>query len=379
MPRARSGPLFELAGQWVGREPGRANLYRFWNDPGTGRQCRESLGTGDLEKAKLVFAKAVLQNAPKTPNSPLAAVLVQYFTERTDKLPSKKQSRNAGKILLRCWGQTMKANAITDAKQKEFAIWSLEQGFGLPYVARNLTVLKAALNHAGVTPPAKIVTTESTMRDRWGLTSKAPRKVFIPGDDELARVLQAKMPEKLRRWMIISLLTACRPEAALDVTPSAWRRGIRVLELNPPGRAQNKKFRPIVRVPRVLAVMLEQWEKEGVAEFSGRFCGYTTIEGVKTALDRVVSRPGMPPLSTYSFRHKAASVLRQSRVPEDQISVQLGHKRKDLRTTAGYGEFSPDYLKDASRALDAWALKLRRLVNSHGIPTNVRTLRKAAA
>lgn len=92
--------------------------------------------------------------------------------------------------------------------------------------------------------------------------------------------------------------------------------------------------------------------------FNANFCGYTTIDGVKSALQRVLAKnPELPPLSTYSFRHKAATVLRAARVPEDQIALQLGHRRRDLRMTAGYGEFDPDYLKDAARALDAWALK----------------------
>jgi hypothetical protein len=51
---------------------------------------------------------------------------------------------------------------------------------------------------------------------------------------------------------------------------------------------------------------------------------------------------------------KAVTVLRRARVPEDQVSELLGHKRPNLRTTAGYGDWDPDYQREAAAALDAW-------------------------
>ncbi len=91
----------------------------------------------------------------------------------------------------------------------------------------------------------------------------------------------------------------------------------------------------------------------------------------------------LPLISTYSFRHKVATVLRQGRVSEDQVSQMLGHRRVNLRTTGGYGEWSPDYLADAANAIDAWFLRVQkhcsRSLFSHGNPTNIRTRKKSAA
>lgn len=380
MPRARAKPLFELAGQWIAAEPGKRNLFRYWTEPGTSRTRRETLGTADLGEAKLRFAAIVLQSGPKTPRSLLSAVLLPYFEEHTDKLPSAKQSRSAGRVMLKCWGDEIRVNELTEAKQKEFALWATAQGFGLPYVARVLTVLRAALTHGNVAAPDKIIATEAKMRARWSVkSSKAPRRPFIPTDDELVRILAADMPERLRRWIVISLLTNCRPEAALDLAPGSRRRDAGTLDLNPEGREQNKKVRPIVREPRALRAIFDRWERGGLAEYGGRFCGYTSVEGVKSALQRLRAEIGQPRLSLYSFRHKVTTVLRSRRVSEDQISMMLGHKRRDQRTTAGYGEFAPDYLKDAARALDSWFLALRRKRNSHHTPTTVSARTKAAA
>lgn len=143
MPRPRKNPLFEFGGQWIGREPGRGHFYRYWTDSADGRTHRESLGTADLEEAKELLAQIVVARAPKTSDSLLSAVLLDYFEQHTDKLPSKKQSRNAGRVMLKCWGAAVRVSALTDDKQRRFAVWCVDQNFSLAYVARNLTVLTA--------------------------------------------------------------------------------------------------------------------------------------------------------------------------------------------------------------------------------------------
>jgi hypothetical protein len=58
--------------------------------------------------------------------------------------------------------------------------------------------------------------------------------------------------------------------------------------------------------------------------------------------------------STYSFRHKVATILRQARVSEDEIALWMGHRRPHLRMTFEYGEWDPGYLANAQAAIDAW-------------------------
>ncbi len=152
----------------------------------------------------------------------------------------------------------------------------------------------------------------------------------------------------------------------------------KVVMLNPEHRRQNKKFRATVRECKILTNWLNRWEKDGLDAYGGRYCGYVTIEGVKTALQVLRDRKGvnLPKISTYSFRHKVTSVLRSAQVPEDQIAQMLGHRRANLRTTAGYGEWDPSYLREAAAALDAWFNRLQRYSSrplfSHGNPTTKR-------
>jgi hypothetical protein len=78
-------------------------------------------------------------------------------------------------------------------------------------------------------------------------------------------------------------------------------------------------------------------------------------------------------------------VLRKARIPEDQIALQLGHRRSETGITASYGEWSPTYLAPVAKALDAWwgklAKKCRRnlLANSRRTPKRkIVMLRKVA-
>ncbi len=97
------------------------------------------------------------------------------------------------------------------------------------------------------------------------------------------------------------------------------------------------------------------------------YCGYTSLEAVKTALDRQMAIEGvnLPRLTIYSFRHKVTTVLRWAKathgVTED-ISAQLGHRRPHLRTTAGYGEWDPSYIKSTAAAIE-----LQRLVKGRAV------------
>lgn len=388
MPRARKAPLFELAGQWIAREPGSPFFHRYWTEPGSGRTRRASLRTTDLEEAKRQLAEIVVKGAPKSVSTPLSAVLLAYFEERTDKLRSREHARLAGRTLLACWGATVRVESITEARQKEFALWSIVKGHSLAYISRNLSVLSAALRHSKL--DHEIIFGMGKMVERWGLQTKAPRRAFVPTDDELATLLSLDLAEDFRRWLIVSLLTGARPEAVLELSAAQRVKDAGLLDLNPPGRRQNKKFRPTVREPRALTAWLDHWEgmslfsptKEAGKLNTAPYCSYATKEALKSAFERARAKIGLPRLTARSIRHKVATVLRKARIPEDEIALQLGHRRQQVRTTAGYGEWDPDYLAGVADALDAWWIKLGAKVSKPLFPpaapaANVKELRRA--
>lgn len=300
-----------------------------------------------------------LQRSPATNKTPLPIVLENYFLERTDLLPSKKAARTAGRIILESLGENARVGDVTESWQKDFARERAELGNSLGYIERTFSVLGAALRHAKLTVP--LIVSESHMRDIWKIIAKPPRKAFVPTDHQLATILRRPMPEDLARWLLISMATACRPQAAVDLAPAARIRDAQAIDLNPGGRAQNKKVRPVVRCPRVLTMALDRWERDGLDMHDGRYCGYASVDSADSALERVCKPIGLGRMSVYSIRHKVTTILRAAGVPGDQISRQLGHRGEESATTGGYGEYSPHFQREAAAALDRWIRRLRAL------------------
>jgi integrase len=380
MPQPRKKPLFELGRQWIANDPDSRMLYRFWTEPGTGRTRRASLGTADLDIAKRKLAEIEVKGAPKTADAPLSAVLLKYFEERTDKLPSGKVARGHGRKVLAFLGQTVRVKMLTETKQREFVEDCLERGHKLAYAARIMATVSAALLHSKLAQP-EIIATEAKMVDKWHFASAEPEKAYMPTDKEWAELILAdRASVYLWRFAIIQCFTAGRPQTAIDLSPVQFDKEVGVVALNPPGRPQVKrKYRATVKAARTFRLLLRAWERQGLDAFGGRYCGYSTIEGPKTAIQRLAAKTGIP-ISLYSFRHKATSVMRKGRVPEDQVSQALGHKRVNLRTTAGYGEYAPDYQEEAAAAFDDWfwrivalarKLAAERTANSRHTPNNV--------
>ncbi len=382
MPRPRRKALFELGGQWIARENGKGFLYRYWHDAGTGHSRRVSLGTADFEEAKRILAEIVVRGEVKTANSHLSVVLEDYFLNKTDHLVSAGTARNAGRLMLACWGDLVLTGDLTEAKQKKFVKHSMELGHALATIARNLGVLAAALAHAKL--PIDVIYNEGAILAKWPeIKPKAPRIIYEPTDEELARLLRASIPDDLRRWLLNAMATGGRPEAVLELEPAARKRDLGLIDLNPEGRRQNKKYRATVRELPSQTKWLDTWEKDAARlaakgeKRAPQYCIYASVDSVDTALRRWRSKPAVnvPKISVYSIRHRATSVMRAARVPSEQVSFQIGHRRPSERSTRNYGEYGPDYLADAARALEAWVSNVLRLAKQK--PTT-KKLRRAA-
>ena len=66
-----------------------------------------------------------------------------------------------------------------------------------------------------------------------------------------------KVPHLLR-FCIISLNTLARPDAVLDLSPMQVDIKRRLIKLNPDGRRQTKKYRPVVPISETLLPWMEQ-------------------------------------------------------------------------------------------------------------------------
>jgi len=131
------------------------------------------------------------------------------------------------------------------------------------------------------------------------------------------------------------------------------------LDLNPPGRRQNKKFRPILPVTPTLLPWLKT-----VTEPSQRYVAYgrAPIKSIKHLWELLRQEAGLDEkVKPYSIRHGMAREMRKRKVPKEQISMFLGHLPKDSdATTSIYAPYEPEYCAEAVAAIESVMAEVRK-------------------
>ena len=144
-----------------------------------------------------------------------------------------------------------------------------------------------------------------------------------------------------------------RPDAVLDLSPAQVDIKRRLIKLNPDGRNQTKKYRPVVPISDTLLPWVEQCEGTHYVLYNGK-----PVASVKKSFGQAAAGAGLKEVSPYCLRHTMATELRARGVSEWEAMGMLGHK-SPARTTERYAKFRPDYLSGAARAIDAYFTDLR--------------------
>lgn len=344
--------LGQIGEFWLSKRPGSEQWCRTWYDADTRQTRRASLGAGDVQAAKVKLwewfsrhGKVSKQDAQETP---METVLVRYYQQHACKLASEEMAR----IGMAYWSDFFPGamvSEITADKQREFIAW-LKDRRAPPlsdgYIKRILNVGKAALMRAY----------------REGEITSAP--FILPGSDSVTLDMElsldqsralwacARLPHE-RMYLALAYGTLARPETILGVKRSFVNFDRRLLDLNPPGRRQTKKYRPVVPVCDWLLPWLERAPEGPLVQWRGRH-----IASFKTAWRSLRERAGLPEVFVPKIiRHTMSIALRAAAVPADEIQGVLGHKAYDGKTDV-YARYRPDYLGKAAAAIDAYMAKL---------------------
>lgn len=279
----------------------------------------------------------------------METVLVRYYQQHACNLASEEMAR----IAMAYWSDFFPGamvSEITTARQREFVEWlkarrvpPLSDG----YIKRVLNVGKAALTRAY----------------KEGEITSAP--FILPGSDSIPKDLElsveqsralwsaAKLPHE-RMYLALAYGTLARPESILGLERSFVDFDRRLLDQNPPGRRQTKKYRPVVPICDFLLPWLESTEDGPLVQWRGK-----PIASFKTAWRSLRTRAGLPQAFVpKTIRHTMATVLRAADVPEAEIQGMLGHKAYSGKTER-YAKFRPNYLGKAAAAIDEHMAELR--------------------
>lgn len=344
---------YQLGDYWLGQRAGSPAWFRCWFDAKSQQTRRVSLGVTDLQEAKRLldewFAANYQATADDLPPSrvKLAAVLLDYWNGQGSKL----RSHETAKIHLRYWqdfwGDASVADVRDANRQDAFRAELAAKGLAPNSVNRCLEVGRAAIRRAW----------------KRGVISSAPFVQMLPAADtkpmgrplsreEARALLQAATQPHARLFILLGLGTGARPEAITDLTWERidFERGL--IHLNPEGRAQTKKHRPVVRMGATLSAELkaahEARQGPHVIMFRRKH-----VHRLDTAWEKARTGAKLDKRVTlYSLRHTVASYLRAEGVDVWQVASLLGHRREGFSITEKYTAFDPAYQWEAAAALD---------------------------
>ncbi|QXT34300.1 hypothetical protein KV697_10685 [Sphingomonas sanguinis] len=401
----REAPIYQRGKYWLDhykRKDGSRrseNFYVFWYDPAARRQCSASTGTGDEELARRNLDQRYLADRGEaaafceTCGQPLASASGYLLTDamadynlewgvnqvsgdtivsRLNHVAAFLDAEEALGAKGRFGHATTCAVACSKPFVTAFRAWSRKQ----PVVWKNkkkeitksrprspaateavIAQLIAALNWAADADPPRI--------DKRPIYKPLPaaqvqrtRRTRI-GVEDLAKMLTyAAEPnvqrESLHAFLVASICTIARPGAVVDINVSPereqWWPGAAQIDLNPRGRAQNKKHRALLPV----LPLLDAWLREELAIFQslspdaregrGWLVNYygRGIQDVDRAWDTMLINLDMPQVKEmrpYVLRHSLATLVRNRGATRWDLEGFMGHRSGSQTEVYAVGEY----------------------------------------
>lgn len=342
---------FQLGDYWLSQRSGSPAYYRTWLDRKNRRTKRASLATTDLEEAKQRLTEWFINNQrPQQADAddvPLASVLSAYYEHHGKHLRTEQRVR----IALRYWndyyGEISVGDLSSIPKQESFHEWLRAKGQVNSSINRTLSVGRAAINRAWKRGEIKHCPHIAMLEKE---TAEPRGRPLEP--QEVQQMIEGASSQHLVDFIFWMLGTAARPEAITDLDWSQVDFENDIVQLNPRGRKQNKKYRPAVKLPPILKARCQTgglYPKSGpVIAFNGQ-----EVKSVRTAWRETRKKVGLDSaVNPYSLRHTAARWMRKEGVPAWDVSAQLGHKSREFSMTERYAPYSPDHMEKSVAALD---------------------------
>jgi integrase len=344
---------FRIGRFFLDKRPNSPNWCVCWFDPEARQTRRASLGTSDLQVAKVGLAEYVTKNESlkdaKPGEVPLEAILIRYYEQHAKHIRSAEQAR----ISLGIWsdhfaGATV--SELTPKRQEAFVAFLQAKGFKPSYVSRILSVGRAALTRAW--KRGELASQIFVADVERNFEAEAERFRNLERDEVTRLLVAASQTPHLFTFCIIALNTLARPDAVLDLGPGQVDLRRRLIALNPKGREQTKKYRPVVPISATLLPWVQSCDGARFVTHFGR-----PVASIKKSFAKAACSAGLPGVTPYSLRHTMATEMRAGDVPEWEVKGMLGHSAD--RTTERYAKYRPDYLGKAVAAIDAYFDDLR--------------------
>lgn len=373
---------------WLARRADFGTIYYRWYDAGVGYIRQRSLETKDVDEAKVEFVARVMSGGvgpeERAPEDTLMSVVFgQYHSEWSDNRPNPRNARRPTEYFLDFAGDEVTVKQTTQGLMDRFIRQIHEErGLSVSTIERECSVIHAAIRYA-VEKTQEEVEDRGGIRLTWAPKWKCSREYIadllqLPEPEAREYVAPAKVLAKfidtipadthdhLFRFMVLSIGTWARPSTILDMTPDMRNDRLRVMNLNPKGRRQTKKFRPIVPMARFVEAWLDHWEAVDREKYGDKWCGHYVhyknrpITRIVKAFEANRVNANTPDLFPYAMRHTMATEAMHWGVEEDDIQRMMGHKKPGSKATKSYLHVRPGYLKKARKFTDWYAMTVEK-------------------
>ncbi|RSV11570.1 hypothetical protein CA235_18675 [Sphingomonas sp. ABOLF] len=408
----RQAPLYRRGKYWLGWDERKDGTRRspcltiFWYDPEARRVRSASTGTAVEEDGIVALDARYLADRGEAPafcptcGQPRANaetyLLIDAIADYKLEAGSKRASADSIAARLkhvvdflqaetargaegRFGIETSCAAACSTVFANVFRAWSREQPVEWRNKAGDVTVSRprspatteesitqvaAALNHAVDADPPR-----SAKRPAYRALGRAqvsrPRRTRV-SVEQIAKMLEYaskpnKRRESLHAFIVASICTIARPDSIVDICVrpdrGQWWPGAPTIDLNPHGRLQTKKFRPVVPVLPILeqwlTAELAAWRKLDRAD--QRHAGYLVnyfgrpVQDVDGAWSTMLEKLGLPSgreWKPYVLRHSLATLARNYGAEKWDLEGFMGHRSPSQTEVYAIGDF-----KSAATAL----------------------------
>ena len=312
------------------------NWYIVWSD---GRSRKLSTKTPDKAVAETILKRwEAEQNAP--PEEPAVNSIVEGYLKELEDRRWYDNREYEMRAVRKHFGQ-LPPNLISVTTVRGFISKRRREGVAGSTIDRQLRALRACLSWGvknGWIEKAPYIESPggNPPKDRW-----------LTRDETNALVAACGSPH-IDLFVRTALHTGARTSSVLGLT---WdrvdlRRGV---VLYPPTEPGSRKRTAIVPINQSLLGHLERARGgalcDNVIEFRGK-----PVQSIKTGFRAAVRRSGIAHCTPHDLRRTCATWMVQSGIPLEKVARYLGDTKEMIEKV--YGHHSPDYLRDAARALE---------------------------
>lgn len=152
-----------------------------------------------------------------------------------------------------------------------------------------------------------------------------------------------------RLYALLGVFTLARPAAILEMRWQQVDLNRRIVILNPQGRVQNAKRRPVVPINDMLHDALVLAHNMKTTQFVIEH-GDGPISSIKKAFQAASARSKIK-ATPYTLRHTGAVWAAEQGVTMSELAQMMGHD-DDRTTQKHYARYSPSYLRKVSSAIE---------------------------